>query len=204
MTSSSFPQRDLAIAMSDACLSYFENAIVMYKAIEYTEKGKGHMILNNLTRGSIKLFKLIALESLALTDYDRIQEGIQVGEEMIVLFDQIVDWSENDPHVKGCKANLSTSLEVDTCQYLARLYTMVRSPENDKKVIIYSERAIRVCKGTGNDEKAKQMERVLENERLKFSRKFEGIREEIEYAQAEATVLPEGREFYNTVITKQG
>ena len=196
---------DLAVTMSDACLNYFENAHKMFKGIEFTEKGKGVMILNNMARCMIKFHKLTAIETLSMTDQSRIEEGCQVGEEIIMLFDQISDWKKNDPYVKGTKVSSApTSMECDTYKYLARLYSCTRSPENDAKVIEYSEKAIRACKAAGDVEEAKQMERVLEAEKAKFSRKHVGIREESEFARSEATVLPKVRKGYYRAISEDG
>jgi len=196
---------DLAVTMSDACLNYFENAHKMFKGIEFTEKGKGVMILNNMARCMIKFHKLTAIETLSMTDQSRIEEGCQVGEEIIMLFDQISDWKKNEPYVKGTKVSSApTSMECDTYKYLARLHSCTRSPENDAKVIEYSERAIRACKAAGDVEEAKQMERVLEAEKAKFSRKHVGIREENEFARSEATVLPKVRKGYYRAVSEDG
>lgn len=194
---------DLAIALSDACLLYFENAHIMYKAIEYTEKGVANKIVNNITRSRIIMSKFTALESLAITNAERRLEACQVGEEIILLFDQNREWNKNDPYCQGRGVNVSISMEIDTCQYLARLYSYVRTQENDGKNIKYLQRAISVCKEIGKDEQAKQLEQIHEMQRAKFSRKHEGIREEKEFAQAEAN-LPNARESYNTVVSNNG
>jgi hypothetical protein len=83
-------------------------------------------------------------------------------------------------------------------------YSCTRSPENDAKVIEYSERAIRACKAAGQDEEAKQMERILEAEKAKFSRKHAGIREESEFVRSEAKVLPKVRKGYHRAVSEDG
>ena len=191
--------------MSDACLLYFENAISMYKAIEFTEKGVGYKIMNNMARSIIIMNKFTALTTLSTTHVESRLEAIKVGEEMITLFDEMRVWGENDPYCRGRNLKTSTSMEIETCQHLARLYCCARSPRNDRKVIIYSQRAISACKEAGEDDRAKQLEQILETQRAKFSRKYDDIREEREFAQSEANLdLPTQREYYNTIVSDNG
>jgi len=187
---------DLAVAMSDACLLYFDNAHIMFKPIEYTEKGTGQEIVNNMIRSIIMISKFTALQSLAMTNPKRVKEACQAGEDIILVFDRNRELYEKDPYVQGRNVNVSTSMEIDTCQHLARLYSAIRSPENDKNVIKYGERALRVCKEAGKLEQAKQVENILETQKAKFRRKHAHIRGEEEYAKIEATVLPEARVSY--------
>ena len=201
---------DLAVAMADACLAYFDNAHAMYKSIELSKKGKAHVVMSNMIRSIIMNNKFQALQALAVTNSEvcvakpRILEACQVGEEMMLLFDQNKELKEKDAYLRSRPVSAPFSMEIDTCQHLARLYSIIRSPENDEKVIKYSERAISDAKKKGDHNLVKQLEHVLETEKARFNRKHEDIREESEFAHAETTVLPFARESYNKVVSKQG
>jgi len=150
--------------------------------------------------------KFTALETLAVVDArvtERRLEAIQAGETIISLLDQMKSDVNMDPYCRERETNISFSVEIDTCQYLARLYAHTNTPEENEKVIKYSQRAIDVCREKGDDEQTKQLERALEMQIAKLSRKHEGIREEREYKQAEAT-LPEAREYYDIVVSRDG
>lgn len=198
-----FLHSDLAVALSDACLIYYDNAYIMYKSIEYTKQGVAHKILNNLIRCMIITIKFDALESLTLSDRDKRQEAIKVGEEMISLFDEIGVWHKNDPYCQEHKKKPS-GLEIDTCQKLARLHSFVRDEENNNKVLLYSQRAIDLCHEAGKKDMARQIQHIHDTSKAKFSRKYTWIREEHEFAQTEAKNLPDARESYEYAVSKNG
>ena len=177
----------------------------MYTAYyQHTEKRVAHEMVNNLTRSRIMFNKLIVLEALAVVDGEITEKrvaAIQVGEEIISQYDNMRDRKKKDSYLQGrSKAKIPVGLEIDTCQYLCRLYGHPNTPEENKKAIKYSQRSIDLCKA-GDDKRLTQLEHMHRIFLEKFGRKHEGIREESEFAQAEAA-LPQMRKAYENAISE--
>lgn len=205
----SISRRELAIALSDACLTNYDN-IHNLEAYAVVDGRPAVKIVVNLVRIDIKLRKLEALAAMVMkgslcepsvSSSETRTRAKQVGEEILALFDQMEAWNRDKSY--SSDVILPSSVAVDACQRLCQVYSVDDSPEAGQKFMEYSKKAIALSKKAGKDDLAKQLELIQKSMRAKYSRKHRLIRTEEEYKQAEL-MIPDARESYAKAIKSDG